>query len=165
MTGPIDTAAASSPREAFERFQRDILGTSPDLADDLYAEDVVIEMPFARPGMPRRFQGREEFRAFAAPRRASLPVRFEEFRNVVVHETTDPDVIIAEYDLAGTATTTDRRGTAPFVLVLRVRDGRIVHLREYQNVLAIAEALGQLPDLLASMGGRREEPAPADPGS
>jgi ketosteroid isomerase-like protein len=34
--------------------------------------------------------------------------------------------------------------------VLRVRDGQILHWREYQNVLAIAHALGQLPALLAS---------------
>jgi|GEM_PF-3830730 len=34
--------------------------------------------------------------------------------------------------LAGTVTTTNRQASASFVLVLRVRDGRIVHLREYQ---------------------------------
>jgi hypothetical protein len=29
-------------------------------------------------------------------------VRFDEYRNVVVHETTDPEVIIVEYEAHGT---------------------------------------------------------------
>ena len=88
------------------------------------------------------------FRSFAAGQ-ASLPVHFDGFRTVVIHDTADPEVIIAEYDLAGTVTTTNRQASASFVLVLRVRDGRIVHLREYQNVLGMAAALGQLPEALA----------------
>ncbi len=140
-----------TPRGAYARFQEVLLGNVPDLADDLYAEDVVVELPFARPGMPRRFEGRDAFRSFAAAGRASLPVRFEGFRNVVIHDTADPEVIIAEYDLAGTVTTTNRQASESFVLVLRVRNGRIVHLREYQNVLGIAASLGQIPELLAGI--------------
>jgi ketosteroid isomerase-like protein len=69
-------------------------------------------------------------------------------------------VIIAEYDLAGTVTTTNRQASASFVLVLRVRDGRIVHLREYQNVLGMAAALGQLPEALA--GTEHPDTPPSD---
>jgi len=159
---PPSIQANLTPREAFARFQELLLGEAPDAATatataDLYADDVVIELPFARPGMPSRFDGRASFAAFAATQRASLPARFEEFRNVVIHDTADPEVIIAEYDLAGTVTTTTtvRQASQPFVLVLRVRAGRIVHLREYQNVLGIAAELGQLPELLASLGRDR----------
>jgi ketosteroid isomerase-like protein len=154
-----------TPRDAFARFQDVLLGRSPELADDLYAEDIVIELPFARPGAPRRFEGRDVFRSYSAAARTALPVRFEGFRNVVLHDTADPEVIIAEYDLAGTVTTTDRQASASFVVVLRVRDGRIVHLREYQNVLGIAAALGQLPDLLAGISPERTHPDPAGSGS
>jgi ketosteroid isomerase-like protein len=110
------------------------------------AEDAVVEAPFARPGMPRRIEGRAAFQAFAEPRRAAFPVRFTGFHDVVVHETADPEVIVAEYELAGTVTTTGRSAAAAFVLVLRVREGKIVHMREYQNVLAIADALGEPVD-------------------
>jgi ketosteroid isomerase-like protein len=157
MSPPVNINLA--PRDAYARFQAVLLGNAPALAEDLYAEDVVIELPFARPGMPRRFEGRDAFRSFAAGQ-ASLPVHFDGFRNVVIHDTADPEVIIAEYDLAGTVTTTNRQASASFVLVLRVRDGRIVHLREYQNVLGMAAALGQLPEALA--GTEHPDTPPSD---
>jgi ketosteroid isomerase-like protein len=147
MTEPM---TVPGPREVFERMQQQWLGAATGLGEDLLAEDVVIEVPFAPPGRPRRFEGREQFLAFAEPERAAFPGRFEEVRNVVVHETADPEVIVVEYELAGTVTTTGRRAAAPFIGVLRVRDGKTVHWREYQNVLAIAEATGRLPDLLAA---------------
>lgn len=137
------------PREVFEQMQRFWLG-SGGAEMDLLAEDVIVEEPFAPPGRPRRFEGREQFLAFAAPQQATFPVRFEQVRNVVIHETTDPEVIVVEYELVGVVTTTGRRGTAPFIGVLRVRNGKAVHWREYQNVPAIAAALGQLPAVLAA---------------
>ncbi|WP_246063478.1 limonene-1,2-epoxide hydrolase family protein [Nonomuraea longispora] len=41
--------------------------------------------------------------------------------------------------------------SASFIGVLRVRDGRIMLWREYQDVLRVAAATGRLPDLLASL--------------
>lgn len=154
MTGPTSTTA-SSPREVFERFKQEVLGRAPDSMSDLYAEDVVVEAPFAPPGAPRRIEGRDEFRAFASTRRAALPVRLEEVRNVVIHETTDPEVIVVEYEIVGTTTTTDRSAVAPFIGVLRARYGQIVHWREYQDVLAIAQASGTPPALVAAIEGHQ----------
>jgi ketosteroid isomerase-like protein len=45
-------------------------------------------------------------------------------------------------------------GSATFIRVLRVRDGQITGWREYQDAVAIAHALGQLPALLASVSGQ-----------
>ena len=73
---------------------------------------------------------------------------------MVVHETADPEVIVVEYEIAGTVTTTNRPAAAGFIGVLRARNGQIVHWREYQNVLAMAEALGRLPDQLAGAAGQ-----------
>ena len=68
-----------------------------------------------------------------------------------VHDTADPEVIVVEYELAGAVTTPGRRAAAPFIGVLRVRDGQIAGWREYQDAVAIAHALGQLPALLAAV--------------
>ncbi|TDD43248.1 phzA/B-like protein [Nonomuraea terrae] len=97
-------------------------------------------MPFAPPGAPRRIAGREEVAAFTAAGRSALPVRFDEFRTVAVHQTADPDVIVAEYELTGT-TATGHRASAAFALVIRVRDGRVAHWREYQDTAAITRTL------------------------
>lgn len=137
------------PREVFERMQQGWLGKPTD--DELLADDVVVEGPFAPPGTPRRFEGREQWLAFAEPQRAAFPVRFEEIRNVTIYYTTDPEVIVVEYELAGTVTTTGLTASAPFIGVLRVREGKTVLWREYQNTLAIAAALGRLPQLLGAV--------------
>lgn len=146
---PSQATPKRTPREVFERIQRAWLEAAADAMGDfdtdLWAEDVVVEVPFAPPGGPRRFEGREEFRAHATAGRAALPVRFEEVRNVVVHDTTDPEVIVVEYELAGTVLTTGRRAAAPFIAVLRARNGQVVHWREYQDTLAVTAALGQQP--------------------
>lgn len=145
----------SGPRQVFESMCRQWLGHG-DLGDaDLLADDAVIEAPFAPPGRPARFTGREEFLAATQAERASFPVRFEEVRDVVVHDTADPEVIVVEYELAGTITANGRHASAPFIAVLRVRDGKTVHWREYQNVPAMAVAMGQLPALLAAYGDPR----------
>jgi uncharacterized protein len=110
--------------------------------ESLLADDAVIEVPFAPPGRPQRFAGRAEFLGFARAERASLPVRFEECRETAVHDTADPEVIVVEYELTGTVTITGHRASAPFIGVLRVRDGQVVAWREYQDTAAIARALG-----------------------
>jgi ketosteroid isomerase-like protein len=137
------------PHEVFEQMRRHWLGET-DV--ELLADDAVIELPFALPGRRTRFEGREDFRSATDAERANFPVRFEEVRNVVIHDTTDPEVIVVEYELAGVVTTTGRRASATFIGVLRVRDGKTVLWREYQNTLAIAAALDQLPDLFAAFG-------------
>jgi uncharacterized protein len=146
-----ESSIAHGPREVFEQMQRQWLG---QVDDDfgLLADDAVIEVPFAPPGRPSRFEGRASFLAFAGPERDNFPVRFEEVRDVVIHDTADPEVIVVEYELAGVVTTNGRRASAPFIGVLRVRGGKIVLWREYQNALAIADALDRVPMLLAAYG-------------
>ncbi len=133
--------AVLGPREVFARMKQQWLGNGADVMDSLLADDAVVEAPFAPPGKPRRIEGREEFLAFARAERPSLPVRIEECQETAVHETADPEVIVVEYELTGTATTTGHRASAPFIGVLRVRDGKIVAWREYQDTAAIARAL------------------------
>jgi ketosteroid isomerase-like protein len=76
-------------------------------------------------------------------------VRLTEFREVVVHETTDPHLIIAEHDIAGTATASGHSCVISNIVVLEVRDGRVTRQRDYLDVLAAAHAGGRLPALLS----------------
>jgi uncharacterized protein len=138
----VQPDAVLGPREVFARMKQQWLGDSADSMDSLLADDAVIEAPFGPPGKPRRHTSRADFLAFARAERASLPLRLEECREKAVHETADPEVIVVEYELTGTATNTGHRASAPFIGVLRVRDGKIMGWREYQDTAAIARALG-----------------------
>lgn len=128
-----------SPRELFERFQGNVLAGRPGLDEGMYGDDIVVETPFAPDGR-RRFEGRDAVAAMLEAGREP-PVEFEGFENAVVHETADPEVIVAEYELVARVPATGRRAAGAFVLVLRARDGRVVHWREYQDVGAMARAL------------------------
>ena len=138
---------AAGPREVFERMKQKWLDNGADTMGSLLAEDAVIEGPFAAPGQPRRFEGRAEFVAYARAERAALPVRFEDCRDIAIHDTTDPEVIVVEYELTGIATATGHRASAPFIGILRVTDGKITAWREYQDTAAIARALSPEPSL------------------
>jgi uncharacterized protein len=133
----------TTAREVFDDFRTNLFSSTPEA---MWAPDVVIEQPFAAGG-PSRVEGRDNFLAATKTSRETLPVRMDEMRNVVVHETTDPNKIVVEYELVGTLLTTGEQRSALFIAVMEVRDGLMTLWREYQNTLAIAEALGQVPDL------------------
>lgn len=61
----------------------------------------------------------------------------------MLHETRDPEVVIAEYDYDGRVTTTGRSFQVPNIQVSRVRDGQIVASRDYHNHPVLADAVAQ----------------------
>ncbi|WP_068063728.1 nuclear transport factor 2 family protein [Nocardia xishanensis] len=139
------TTEQTSAERLFHRFLRHVLSDPAESIDtNLWATDVVIEVPFA-PGGMRRIEGRDRFLALAEEGRRALPVRLEEVRDVVVHRSVDPDVVIGEYELAGTLTATGQPASARFISVLTAGNGQIVHWREYQDTLAMLAVLGSQP--------------------
>jgi ketosteroid isomerase-like protein len=76
-----------------------------------------------------------------------------EVRDLVVHQTEDPEVIIAEFGYEGRATSTGRPLRVANIQVVRVRDGKIVASRDYHDHLAIAHAVGALPRNTAALAG------------
>lgn len=132
----------AGPREVLERLQRTAIDKALDDMIDLYAEDAVYEFPFTRPGVPSRMDGRGRIADFLRANWENSPLRYTEYRNVVVRRTDDPEVIVVEQDAVGTSAATGRDFALPNLLVLTVRDGRIAHVRDYVNVLAAAEAMG-----------------------
>jgi ketosteroid isomerase-like protein len=57
--------------------------------------------------------------------------------NVTVHETLDPNLIIAEQEVVGTIEPIGEGVRLPFLLVLRLQDGLISHVRDYLDVFRI----------------------------
>ncbi|MEU5386698.1 nuclear transport factor 2 family protein [Kitasatospora cineracea] len=139
--------AVPTAREVAERF----LAAAPDPVGgglaDLYGDTVVIEMPFAPPGVPRRTETtREQLRARFA---AGAGVReYTGVGSAAVHETRDPGVVVVECDLHGRLVATGERFVLSYINVMTVRDGRIVHSKDYSDPIAAAKALGLLPRLL-----------------
>lgn len=148
---PDPAAQPTTAREVYAALVRAIVAADADAAADLYAEDGVLELVFTRPGVVPRRQGREDIRTAARAGWDALPLRFESHRTLALHDSPDPEVVIAEFELAGTSLATGRAFTLSMLVILRVRDGHILHQREYVDVLGIAAASDRLPAVLASL--------------
>lgn len=145
-------STGSSPREVVERFIRATANNAWDELADLYASHVVIEIPFAPPGVPKRTEGREvlreRFKSIAGLR------RFEKAELLAMHETQDSEVVVAEWRVHGQVTATGRSFTFSYIMVVRVQDGQIVSSRDYSNPIDGAKAFDRLPQLLEELDGQ-----------
>lgn len=120
-----------TPREVFARLSGGIGRGEWATLGSLYAVDAEVSMPFD----PRRtrLHGRDEVaRHFAAA--ADLPITLNP-DNVRIHDTSDPEVIVAEYDYTGP----DFR--IPNIQVLRIRNGEIIESRDYHDHATLAAIL------------------------
>src|ERR1044072_9889503 len=82
------------------------------LRPETLADEWVVETPFAAGG-PHRIEGKAAWLAYATAERANLPFRLDHQRVTAVHEATDPDGLVVEYELTGTAVATGRPATGP----------------------------------------------------
>lgn len=117
----------------------------------LWAEDGVLEFPFAGPGYPKRVEGREAIREYLRDYPNLLDIR--EVTAKTVHETTDPAVAVAEFTVAGVVVATQKPYELSYIAVITVADGLIRHYRDYWSPLAAAEILGGADELTAAFGG------------
>jgi uncharacterized protein len=149
----------ATPREVAEQFVRASAGPDVDALAALYAPALTIEMPFAPPLWPASSQtGRDDLRArFAAGR---TDRRYTSVEDVTIHDTSDPEVVIIEYTLRGERLREPLGEFAmPLVMVMTIRDGLIVHTRDYNSPIAGARAIGILPQLVSAL----QELAVAEP--
>jgi ketosteroid isomerase-like protein len=143
MTGPTQGGQMTGDaREVLERFRQAAVRQSADDMRRLYAADAVHEFPFTRPGLPSRLEGRDEIVGWIAAGWATGALKYERYRTRAIHDTGDPETIIVEQEALGTSPSTGEFAL-PNIVVLTVRDGRIVHLRDYVNILAAAAAMGR----------------------
>ena len=144
------TVSTSTPRQTVERFLKAVVSPTPGDLADCYADQIVIEMPFASGLAPERTETtREEIRQRFAAGAASR--RYTGLRDVRVHETADPDILVLEYRLDGTRISDGEQFTMGFVMVLTFRDGLIAHSRDYTDPFAGARALGRRHELTAAL--------------
>ena len=146
---------SASPGQVVEALMQRISDQRWEGLDALYAEDAVVEYPFALPA-PMRLEGRAAIRRYFAAV-ASAPLRLRA-RDMVVRETADPEVIVAEWTYDGLVTTTGRTFQVANIQVSTVRGGRIVASRDYHNHAVLAEATGQLARVVERMAGRAQPP-------
>jgi ketosteroid isomerase-like protein len=140
----------NSPREVFLRLVNGVCdGPYEDLAG-LYAEQTHVTHPF-HPLNPPALRSREELNEhFTAPPPVGRTLSRKPV-DIRIHETADPEVIVAEFAYRGQVVETGESFSVPCVFVMRIRDGVIVESRDYIDPIASARAWGQLDSLLSAL--------------
>jgi ketosteroid isomerase-like protein len=136
------------PREVFLALVHGVAdGRFQDLPR-LYAEQTHVEHPFD-PLRAAPLRTRDEVREHFTPAAGDQPLSRRP-ANITIHDTTDPEVIVAEFAYQGTTDTGEPFGI-PCIFVLRVRNGQIVASRDYADHISAARARGQLDELLTAI--------------
>jgi ketosteroid isomerase-like protein len=151
-------AQPSSPSEVFLALVNGVAEGRWEELPGLYAGQTDVVHPFdplRAPGLRTRDELREHF---TRPGRGTGPEPRRRVANITIHQTTDPEVIVAEFEYQGTSDDTGAPYALPGIFVMRVRDGEIVSSRDYFDHLTAARTRGQLDQLIAAV---REQAAGA----
>ena len=133
----------ATPADVLARRSRLILSGDADGFAALFAPDAVIESSFAGPpGTPLRLAGKEAIREYSRRVLAS-PLRLEDFEVAKLYQTEDPEVVITEMRATGTVTTTGRSFSTTSVQIIRIRDGHIVHSRDFADPRILEDVTGE----------------------
>ena len=132
----------ATPADVLARRRQLMLAGDADGFADLFAPDAVIEFSFhGPPGTPVRLAGREAIREYSLRVMAS-PLRLDDFEVAELYQTEDPEVVITEMRAKGTVTTTGRSFTTTSVQIIRIRDGHIVHSRDFADPRILEDVTG-----------------------
>ncbi|GAA2289043.1 hypothetical protein GCM10010149_39790 [Nonomuraea roseoviolacea subsp. roseoviolacea] len=146
-----------SPREVFLALVNGVAEGRWNELPELYAEQTHVEHPF-HPLRAAALRTRDELREHFRPTGAGPTLR-RRATNITIHETTDPEVIVAEFEYQGTVEETGEPFTMPGIFVLRVRDGEIVSSRDYFDHVTAARVRGQFDALVAAVRADGSTPA------
>ncbi len=127
---------ALTHKEIFEQYvYAGAITRNPDAVAAMFTDDGVYDSPLAPDGHPlhRRLIGRDAIRAGIGvyhqqpTYQAAMNLERSAY---VLHDTTDPDVFLAEIDVAFDEAD-GRRTRMSLVQIFRLRDGQIAMLRDY----------------------------------
>jgi len=128
----------------------DLIGPGGESFAEMFAEDGVMEFPYAPPGGVRRLDGRAAVAAYM-PGIDSL-IRFDRFTAPTIYRTTDPGVVILDYEGFGQGVATGLPYEQRYLSVITARDGRIAHYLDFWDPIVALRAVGGDAAMAAALG-------------
>ncbi|MDT0449449.1 nuclear transport factor 2 family protein [Streptomyces hesseae] len=128
-----------SPAELYRHGLRLLLAKDIPGWVGLWAEDGVMEFPFAPPGRPTRLAGRAAIADYMRPYPDHIDLHDFPEADLRIHRTTDPRTVVAEMRGVGRLVQTGRSFDMTYIAVVTVEGGRFTSYRDYWNPLAVLE--------------------------
>jgi ketosteroid isomerase-like protein len=126
-----------SPSDLFRHGLRLLLDKDIDAWVGLWADDGLMEFPFAPDGRPRRLEGRKAVAAYMRPYPDHIDLH--DFPELRIHETTDARTVVVEMRGVGRLVRTGAPFDMTYIAVVTVEDGQFTSYRDYWNPLALLE--------------------------
>ncbi|MEW2051441.1 nuclear transport factor 2 family protein [Streptomyces sp. NPDC005476] len=130
-------SAPTSPADLYRHSLRLLLDKDIPAWVALWAEDGLLEFPFAPDGWPRRLEGKENIAAYM--RQYPDHIDLHDFPDLRIHQTTDPQTIVVEMRGVGRLVESDAPFDMTYIAVVTVQEGHITSYRDYWNPLAVQE--------------------------
>lgn len=115
---------------------------------NLWAEDGLLEFPFAPEGRPSSYRGRKAILAYMKGAAGNFTI--DEALSTRIHPMLDPEVLCVELAVKGKMTGTGAPYNQKYVVFFLVKDGKLQNYREYWNPLVSMAAHGGYDQWMAS---------------
>ncbi|MBU7314914.1 nuclear transport factor 2 family protein [Paenibacillus oleatilyticus] len=128
-------------RTIMETFMKSLVEKDMDRWIELFDENVVFEFPYAPDGYARSLEGKAAL--YQHVKELFGIIEIDLFTEPAIHQTMDPNVFIAEFGIkAGRAVKTGKPYLQNYISVIEIKDGKIVHYKDYWNPLVVLKAFG-----------------------
>jgi len=107
---------------------------------ELWADDGVLEFPYAPAGRRRAYQGKADILAYM--KRATGRVAMDSVEKMRIFPMLEPDIAVVELSFKGRVLENDAPYNQSLVIFFEVQDGKLQHYREYWNPLITIDAIG-----------------------
>jgi uncharacterized protein len=149
----VHPAGDQGAHRLLRRYQAAMTSFSARRLSALYADDGVHEFGFPVPGHAPRYVGSAEvYEAYAAAW-ARPAIDLVGFRDIAVHETSDPATLIDEWSATARRRSDGGEFMLSGLLVLTARNGLLRVVRDYMDVFGLARHTGRLAALAAVQDG------------
>ena len=105
---------------------------------NLWDDNFVLEFPYAPQGRPRQIEDKATLYPYI--QNVIKDLEIVSIAQPQIYLTQYPDLIIAEITGEGRLLSTGRAYRTNYVWMMRTRDGKLIHMRDYWNPLALMEA-------------------------
>ncbi len=121
-----------------------VRGALGDLVDgehffDVVADDVIYEVLYDFPGWPRVLRGRADLMVQFSGYGDYIQLRSAD--KLIVHNADNGQFVVIEYEVHGTVLATGGEYNNRFASIIKLKDRKIAHWRDYMDSLAAWNAL------------------------
>lgn len=127
----------------------DLLDPTASSFVEMMDENSVMEFPYAPPGATQRLNGRDALETHLSGFGEMLEI--DRMTDLMVHRTHQPGVVILEFGCVGEGVKTGEPYNQRYISVITVRNGRIIHYRDYWNPLVVLSAVGDAEMMTAAV--------------